>query len=85
MSDTALTATRSRFWPIRSWPSSAAVCADVEDYAGKYPELADEIRDLLPAPVLLEQGKSADGDATGSAGWTARQPRRGSLASSVTI
>jgi WD40 repeat protein/serine/threonine protein kinase/tetratricopeptide (TPR) repeat protein len=40
----------------------------VEDYAGKYPDLADEIRELLPALVLLEQGKSAAGEPTGSVG-----------------
>ena len=36
----------------------------VEDYAAKYPELADEIRDLLPALVMLEQEKSVAGAAS---------------------
>jgi eukaryotic-like serine/threonine-protein kinase len=31
----------------------------VEEYAAKYPHLAHEIRELLPALVMLEQGKSA--------------------------
>src|SRR5262249_25632540 len=38
----------------------------VEEYAAKYPELAEEIRELLPALVMLEQGKSAAGSATGA-------------------
>lgn len=40
----------------------------VEEYVRKYPELADEIRELLPALVLLEQGKSAVGDVSSSGG-----------------
>src|SRR6516165_8926108 len=40
----------------------------VEDYAAKYPELADEIRELLPALVMLEQEKSVAGSATGTNG-----------------
>src|SRR3954447_9317531 len=40
----------------------------VEEYAAKHPELADEIRELLPALVMLEQGKSAVGSATGMSG-----------------
>src|SRR3954451_16832196 len=40
----------------------------VEEYAAKHPELADEIRELLPALVLLEQGKSAVRSATGTNG-----------------
>jgi hypothetical protein len=27
----------------------------VEEFAGRYPELADQIRDLLPAVVMVEQ------------------------------
>src|SRR5689334_12817442 len=38
----------------------------IEEYAAKYPELADEIRELLPALVMLEQEKSVAGVATGN-------------------
>src|SRR5262249_51948068 len=38
----------------------------IEEYAAKYPELADEIRELLPALVMLEQEKSVAGVATGT-------------------
>src|SRR5438552_356846 len=31
-----------------------------EEFAGRYPEQADEIRDMLPALVLMETAKSAD-------------------------
>ena len=37
----------------------------VTEYAQRYPQLAEQIRELLPALVLLEQGKSGDGDGTG--------------------
>src|SRR6516162_1178720 len=40
----------------------------VEDYAAQHPELADEIRELLPALVMLEQDKPAAGPATGTNG-----------------
>src|SRR5262245_31490971 len=40
----------------------------VEEYAAKHPELADEIRELLPALVMLEQDKSAVRSATGTNG-----------------
>ena len=33
----------------------------IEEYAAKYPELADEIRDLLPALVELEQNLAPEG------------------------
>src|SRR5262249_33227993 len=36
----------------------------VEEFARRYPEHADEIREMLPALVLMEKAKSAD-DATG--------------------
>jgi WD40 repeat protein len=36
----------------------------VEEFAQRYPEHADEIRDMLPALVLMEQAKTAD-DAPG--------------------
>ena len=32
----------------------------VEEFAQRYPEYADEIRDMLPALVLMEEAKSAD-------------------------
>src|SRR5438067_2183594 len=32
----------------------------VEEFARRYPEQADEIRDMLPALVLMEQARSAD-------------------------
>src|SRR5438874_5185923 len=32
----------------------------VEEFAQRYPEQADEIRDMLPALVLMEEAKSAD-------------------------
>src|SRR5262245_20936425 len=38
----------------------------VEEYAAKRPELAAEIRELLPALVMLEQDKSAVRSATGT-------------------
>src|SRR5712671_6298257 len=36
----------------------------VEEFARRYPEYADEIRDMLPALVLMEKAKSAD-DSSG--------------------
>jgi hypothetical protein len=36
----------------------------VEEFARRYPEHANEIREMLPALVLMEQAKSAD-DASG--------------------
>jgi len=43
----------------------------IEDYAAKHAELADEIRELLPALVMLEQDKSVAGSATGTNGGPA--------------
>jgi serine/threonine protein kinase/tetratricopeptide (TPR) repeat protein len=37
----------------------------IEDYAAKHPELADEIREILPAIVALEQDMSIDAPTTG--------------------
>jgi eukaryotic-like serine/threonine-protein kinase len=37
----------------------------IEEYAAQHPELAEEIRSLLPALVMLEQEKSIAGPATG--------------------
>ena len=37
----------------------------IEEYAAKHPELADEIRELLPALVMLEQEKSVAGRGHG--------------------
>src|SRR5204863_6478003 len=36
----------------------------VEEFARRYPEHAEEVRDMLPALVLMEKAKSAD-DASG--------------------
>ena len=36
----------------------------VEEFARRYPEQAEEIRDMLPALVLMEKAKSAD-DSSG--------------------
>src|SRR2546425_130576 len=36
----------------------------VEEFAGRYPEHADQIRDMLPALVLMEKARAAD-DASG--------------------
>jgi len=38
----------------------------VENYAAAHPELADEIRRLFPALLMMEELKPASGDATGS-------------------
>src|SRR5947199_8050335 len=46
----------------------------VEDFARRYPEHADEIRDMLPALVLMEKAKSAD-EAPGE-----RRPAKASAA-----
>jgi eukaryotic-like serine/threonine-protein kinase len=40
----------------------------VEDYVAQHPELADEIRELLPALVMLERDKPAVGAAVGTNG-----------------
>jgi WD40 repeat protein/serine/threonine protein kinase len=49
----------------------------VEEYARRYPEHADDIRDILPALVLMEQAKSGD-DTSGQRGraraWAAVAP-----------
>ena len=41
------------------------------EYTDKYPDLADEIRDLFPALVMMEQLKPGSADATGSYGAAA--------------
>jgi serine/threonine protein kinase/WD40 repeat protein len=41
----------------------------VEDFARRYPAHADDIRDMLPALVLMEKAKSAD-EASGAPGQT---------------
>jgi hypothetical protein len=43
----------------------------VESYAAAHPELADEIRRLFPALLMMEELKPASGDATGSFDGTA--------------
>jgi hypothetical protein len=35
----------------------------VEEFARRYPAHADEIRDMLPALLLMEQAKTTDGTA----------------------
>src|SRR6516225_6839121 len=40
-------------------------CPSVEEFARRYPEQADEIREMLPALALIEKAKSAD-DSTGT-------------------
>ena len=60
------TATRSSGWPTRSSRGSArGERPSIDEYARKYPELADEIRELLPALVELERepvdGRHGDG------------------------
>src|SRR5262249_24193064 len=37
----------------------------IEDLAARFPELADQIRDLLPALVMVEQGLTIDPDPNG--------------------
>src|SRR4051812_27687957 len=46
----------------------------VEDYAAKHPELAQEIRDLLPALVAIEQAKSDPVTASGAEGRPGAAP-----------
>src|SRR5262249_5210399 len=43
----------------------------VEEYAAQHPELADDIRELLPALVMLEQEKPKAGAAAGPHGGPA--------------
>jgi tetratricopeptide (TPR) repeat protein len=43
----------------------------VDEYAMQHPELADEIRELLPALVMLEQEKPVGAAAAGTNGWPA--------------
>src|SRR5262245_15775440 len=44
----------------------AGECPSVEDYAARYPQLADAIRDLFPGLVLMEGVRPDNRDATGS-------------------
>src|SRR6516225_8984773 len=43
----------------------------IEDYAAQHPDLAEEIRELLPALVMLEQEKPVAGAAAGTRGGPA--------------
>ncbi len=45
----------------------------IDEYAAKYPELADEIRELLPALVMMEQDMSIAGAVTGALGRRTEQ------------
>jgi serine/threonine protein kinase len=38
---------------------------DLSEYTSKYPQWADEIRELFPALLMIEQFKPASGDHTG--------------------
>ncbi len=38
---------------------------EADEYVARHPDLADEIRDLFPAIVMMEQLKPAEGDLTG--------------------
>jgi hypothetical protein len=51
----------------------------VEEFARRYPEQADEIRDMLPALVLMEKAKSADDIPDG------RRKIKGSAATSLQL
>src|SRR5262245_58752876 len=46
---------------------------NVEDYAARHPELAEQIRDLLPALVMLEQEKPVAGATAAATGPAPRQ------------
>ena len=48
----------------------------MDEYAAEHPELAGEIRELLPALELLERDRTVGGEATGRAP-PARGPRPG--------
>jgi hypothetical protein len=48
----------------------------VEEFARRHPDHADDIREMLPALVLLEKAKAAD-DAAGPVETTPRQIRAG--------
>src|SRR5437588_13074419 len=41
---------------------------EVHEYTAKYPAIADELRELFPAIVLIENLKDDVGDLTGSVG-----------------
>ena len=56
----------------------------IEEYAAQHPELAEEIRSLLPALVMLEQEKSIAGSATGLNGGAVSRPRPQPRGSSAT-
>jgi hypothetical protein len=58
----------------------------VEEHAALYPELADQIRRLLPALVIVEQDQSIDLDsvrAARSPPWSYRPARSGGSATTV--
>ena len=61
------TATRRACWPTRSSTRfRRGERPSVEEYAAQYPELADEIRELFPALVMMEQEKSVAGRRAGT-------------------
>src|SRR4051812_9714918 len=55
-------------------------CPEVSEYAERHPEWADEIREVFPALLMMEQLKPPIGEATGShpgnAGGPGRPPER---------
>ena len=70
-------ATRSRSSPSRSWRGTGAgERPSIEEYAARHPELADEIRELLPALVMVEQDLSIDAGSDAVAGAAGRSPGR---------
>src|SRR5262249_28246384 len=46
----------------------------VSDYAARYPELADDIRDLFPRLLLMEDVRPGAGEVTGPVAGGAGQP-----------
>ena len=47
----------------------------IEEYAARHPELADQIRELLPALVMVEQDLSVDPDPAPAARGGRPRPR----------
>src|SRR5262249_25436005 len=49
-------------------------CPSLTEYTSRYPELAEEIRDLFPALLLVERLKPAGDDSSGAAAVRPRSP-----------
>ncbi len=59
--------TRSSSWPrSSSTANGAASSPTLREYLERYPELADDIRDLFPALLMMEDLGESSGGATGS-------------------